>query len=122
MSGLSTDVVNWGQVADIEVKSTLFPAANAFVWYAQQQIYAQKAGRSVNDPNNILEKMLEAAATGVDFRIYEQAATTAGFTNEDYLEAKMPGIVERNRAASVIQPDDEPRLWTTSGLFFRGNT
>lgn len=121
MSGLSTDVVNWGQVADIEVRSTLFPAANAFTWYATQAIYAQKAQRSVNDPNNILEKMLEAAATGVDFRIYQQAATTAGLTASDYLEAKMPGIVERNRALAVIQADDEPRLWSTTGLFFRGN-
>lgn len=120
MSGLTTDVVNWGQVADIEVKSTLFPAANTFRWYATQQIYAQKAQRDVNDPNNILEKMLEAAATGVDFRIYEQAAIQSGFTNADFLEAKMPGVVDKNSAMSVVQADDEPRLWTTTGLFFRG--
>lgn len=122
MSGLTTDVVNWGQVADIEVKSTLFPAANAFKWYATQSIYAQKAGRDVDDPNNILENMLEAAAQGVTFRCYEQAATTAGFTNQNYLVAKMPGVVDRNSAQSVIQPDDEPRLWSTTGLFFRGET
>lgn len=121
MSGLSTDVVNWGAVADIEVKSILFPAANAFKWYASQQIYATKALRSVNDPNNILEKMLEAAATGVQFRIYEQAAFTAGTTNDTYLEAKMPRVVDSNRALSVIQADDEPRLWSTTGLFFRGD-
>jgi hypothetical protein len=120
MSGLSTDVVNWGQVADIEVKSTLFPAANAFRWYATQAIYAQKAGRDANDPNNILEKMLEAAATGVTFRIYEEAATTQGVTNADYLVARMPGVVDKNAAASVLQADDEPRLWSTTGLFFRG--
>jgi hypothetical protein len=122
MSGLSTDVVNWGEVADIEVKSTLFPAANTFYWYATQAIYAQKAQRNVNDPNNILEKMLAAAATGVTFRIYEGQATTAGFTNADYLVARMPGVVDRNTAASVVQPDDEPRLWSTTGLFFRGTT
>jgi len=122
MSGLTTDVVNWGQVADVEVKSTLFPAANTFVWYATQSIYAQKAQRSVNDPNNILEKMLEAAATGVTFRVYEQAATTAGFTNQDYLVCRMPAVVAKSSALDVVQADDEPRLWSTTGLFFRGET
>jgi hypothetical protein len=122
MSGLTTDIVNWGHVADIEVRSTLLPVANAFVWYAQQQIYAQKAGRSVNDPNNIFEKMLQAASTGVEFRIFEQAATTAGLTNADYLEAKMPAIVGKSAATEFISADDEPRLWSLAGLFFRGNT
>lgn len=122
MSGLTTDVVNWGQVADIEVKSSLIPAANVFVWYATQSIYATKAGRLVADPNNILERMLEAAATGVTFRIYEGATTTSGFTNEDYLVAKMPGVVSKSAAGDVVQADDEPRLWSTTGLFFRGET
>jgi hypothetical protein len=122
MSGLSTDIVNWGHVANIEVRSTLFPVANAFVWYAGQSIYATKAGRLVGDPNNILEGMLEAASTGVEFRIYEQAATTAGLTYEDYLEAKMPGISEKAAAGDFITADDEPRLWTLAGMFFRGNT
>jgi len=122
MSGLVTDVVNWGEVADIQVQSTLFPAANTFYWYASQAIYAQKAQRNVNDPNNILEKMLAAAATGVLFRIYEEEATTAGFTNTTYLEAKMPQVVTKASAMDVVQADDEPRLWTTTGLFFRGTT
>ena len=122
MSGLTTDIVNWGHIADIEVRSTLLPVANAFVWYATQAIYAQKAQRSVNDPNNIFEVMLQAASTGVEFRIYEQAATTAGFTNEDYLEAKMPAIVGKSAATEFISADDEPRLWSLAGLFFRGNT
>ena len=122
MSGLTTDIVNWGQVADIEVRSTLFPVANAFVWYAGQSIYATKAGRLVGDPNNILEVMLQAASTGVEFNIYEQAATTAGLTNEDYLEAKMPGISAKSAATDFITADDEPRLWTMAGMFFRGNT
>jgi len=122
MSGLSTDIVNWGHVANIEVRSTLFPVANAFVWYAGQSIYATKAGRLVGDPNNILEGMLQAASTGVEFRIYEQAATTAGLTYEDYLEAKMPGISEQAAADAFITADDAPRLWTLAGMFFRGNT
>jgi len=122
MSGLSTDIVNWGHVANIEVRSTLFPVANAFVWYAGQSIYATKAGRLVGDPNNILEVMLEAASTGVEFHIYEQAATTAGLTYEDYLEAKMPGISEKAAADAFITADDAPRLWTLAGMFFRGNT
>ncbi len=122
MSGLTTDIVNWGHVADIEVRSTLLPVANAFVWYAQQQIYAQKAQRSVNDPNNIFEVMLQAASTGVEFRIYEQDATTAGLTNANYLEAKMPAIVGKSAATEFISADDEPRLWSLAGLFFRGNT
>jgi len=122
MSGLSTDVVNWGAVADIELRSTLFPAANAFTWYATQQVYAQKAQRSVDDPNNILEKMLAAAAAGVTFRLYQQASTTAGFTSEDYLVARMPTISSKDSAKDFIQADDEPRLWTTTGMFFRGET
>lgn len=122
MSGLTTDVVNWGEVADIEVKSTLFPAANTFTWYATQAIYAQKAQRSLGDPNNILEKMLAAAATGVLFRIYEGAAVQVGFTSSRYLEAKMPAVVAKSSALDVVQADDEPRLWSTTGLFFRGET
>ena len=122
MSGLSTDIVNWGHVANIEVRSTLFPVANAFVWYAGQSIYATKAGRLVGDPNNILEVMLQAASTGVEFHIYEQAATTAGLTYEDYLEAKMPSISEKAAADAFITADDAPRLWTLAGMFFRGNT
>jgi hypothetical protein len=122
MSGLSTDIVNWGQVADIEVRSTLFPVANAFVWYATQQIYATKAGRLVGDPNNILEVMLQAASTGVEFRIYEQDAIAAGLTNTDFLEAKMPGISAKSAATDFITADDEPRLWSMAGMFFRGNT
>ena len=122
MSGLSTDIVNWGHVANIEVRSTLFPVANAFVWYAGQSIYATKAGRLVGDPNNILEGMLKAASTGVEFRIYERAATTAGLTYEDYLEAKMSGISEKSAANEFITADDAPRLWTLAGMFFRGNT
>lgn len=122
MSGLSTDVVNWGEVADIEVRSTLFPVANAFTWYASQSIYATKAQRNVNDPNNIFEKMLAAAATGVTFRIYEQDALAAGFTSEDFLEARMPGISSKSAATDFLQADDEPRLWSASGIFFRGTT
>ena len=122
MSGLSTDIVNWGHVADIEVRSTLFPVANAFVWYATQQIYATKAGRLVGDPNNILEVMLQAASTGVEFRIYEQDAIAAGLTNTDFLEAKMPGISAKSAATDFITADDEPRLWSMAGMFFRGNT
>ena len=122
MSGLSTDVVNWGEVADVEVRSTLFPVANAFTWYASQSIYATKAQRDVNDPNNIFEKMLAAAATGVTFHVYEQAATTVGFTVANYLEARMPGISSKSAATDFLQADDEPRLWSASGIFFRGTT
>lgn len=122
MSGLSTDVVNWGEVADIEVRSTLFPVANAFTWYATQAIYAQKAQRDVDDPNNICEKMLAAAATGVTFRVYEQLATLSGYTATSYLIAKMPGISSKSAAADFLQADDAPRLWSTTGIFFRGET
>ena len=122
MSGLSTDIVNWGEVADIEVRSTLFPVANAFIWYATQQIYATKAQRDVNDPNNIFEKMLAAAATGVTFRIYETVATGSGTRNTSYLVARMPGISSKSAATDFLQADDEPRLWSASGIFFRGET
>lgn len=38
MSGLSTDVVNWGQVADVELIASAFPAANLTRWYAATQV------------------------------------------------------------------------------------
>jgi hypothetical protein len=122
MSGLSTDVVNWGEIADIELRSTLFPAANAFTWYASQSVYATKAQRSVNDPNNILEKMLAAAATGVTFRLYQKAAVQPGVDSSRYLVARMPTIAAKNSAKDFLQADDEPRLWSVAGMFFRGET
>ena len=66
--------------------------------------------------------MLAAAATGVTFHVYEQAATTAGFTVANYLEARMPGISSKSAATDFLQADDEPRLWSASGIFFRGTT
>jgi hypothetical protein len=66
--------------------------------------------------------MLQAASTGVEFRIYEQDAIAAGLTNTDFLEAKMPGISAKSAATDFITADDEPRLWSMAGMFFRGNT
>jgi hypothetical protein len=122
MSGLSTDVVNWGQVANLEFLSSIFPAANLTRWYAQIEPYYTAANRAKDDPNNTLEGLLAAAATGVTFRLYRQAADTAGPTPETYNEARMPIISEKSAAGDYAQADDEPRLWSTSGLFFRGNT
>jgi hypothetical protein len=34
----------------------------------------------------------------------------------------MPGISEKSAAGDFITADDEPRLWTLAGMFFRGNT
>ena len=122
MSGLSTDVVNWGQVADLEFLSSIFPAANLTRWYASIDPYYTAAGRQKFDPNNTLEGLLEAAATGVTFRLYRQPADTAGTTPYTDNEARMPSISEKSSAANFAQADDEPRLWSTTGLFFRGNT
>lgn len=123
MSGLSTDVVNWGQVADLEFLSSIFPAANLTRWYAQIDVYQQAAQRMKNDPNNTLEGLLEAASTGVTFRLYRSASDKPpGTTPEEPNEARMPLISEKSAAADYVQPDDEPRLWSTTGLFFRGNT
>jgi hypothetical protein len=122
MSGLSTDVVNWGQVADLEFLSSIFPAANLTRWYASIDPYYTAAGRQKFDPNNTLEGLLEAAATGVTFRLYRQPADTVGTTPYTFNEARMPSISEKSSAANFAQADDEPRLWSTTGLFFRGNT
>lgn len=122
MSGLSTDVVNWGQVANLEFLSSIFPAANLTRWYASIDPYYTAAGRLKFDPNNTLEGLLEAAATGVTFRLYRQPANGPGTTPYTYNEARMPMISAKASAADYAQADDEPRLWSTTGLFFRGNT
>jgi len=122
MSGLSTDVVNWGQVANLEFLSSIFPAANLTRWYASIDPYYTAAGRAKDDPNNTLEGLLAAAATGVTFRLYRQPADTAGTTPYTYNEARMPVISEKSSAGEYAQADDEPRLWSTTAMFFRGNT
>jgi hypothetical protein len=66
--------------------------------------------------------MLQAASTGVEFRIYEQDATTSGTTVATYQIAKMPGISGKSAATDFITADDEPRLWSLAGMFFRGET
>lgn len=123
MSGLSTDVVNWGQVADLEFLSSIFPAANLTRWYAKIDPFYTAAGRAKDDPNNTLEGLLKAAATGVTFRLYRSASDNPpGTTPDRPNEARMPGISTASSAKDYVQADDEPRLWSTTGLFFRGNT
>ena len=122
MSGLSTDVVNWGEVADLEFLTSVFPAGNLTRWFAATQIYATAAGRNVADPNNTLEGLLQAAATGVTFRLYRQASTTSGTTPTTYVEARMPTISSKSAAEDYTSAVDEPRLWSTAGLVFRGST
>ena len=121
MSGLSTDVVNWGVVADVEVIASAFPAANFTRWYAGIPIYASAAQRDVDDPNNTLEGMLGAAATGRTFRIYREASTTAGTSAGFYQVAKMPAIGRTGSAGDYASAVDEPRLWDSTGLFFRAS-
>ena len=121
MSGLVTDVVNWGEVADIEVMSSIFPAGNLTKWFASTQIYASAAGRNVDDPNNTLESLLAAAARGATFRLYrEPSASTGAYIPGDYQVARMPLIANRSSAADYSTADDTPRLWSTNGLIFRG--
>lgn len=122
MSGLSTDVVDWGEIANVELLSGMFPAANLTRWYASIAIYAAAAGRNVNDPNNTLEGLLEGAAAGADFRIYRQPASVAGFLPSTYQVARMPDVSSKGGAADYVTADDEPRIWSTSGLFFRGES
>jgi len=122
MSGLSTDVVNWGQIVDVEIMSSAFYAANVARYFAATQIYATAAGRQVADPNNTLEGMVEAAATGVLFRVYREAATAEGTTPGYYLPAKMPAVATQGKAMDMVAALDEPRLWNTSGIFFRAST
>lgn len=122
MSGLSTDVVNWGQIVDVEIMSSAFYAANVALFFAATQIYATAAGRQLADPNNTLEGMVEAAATGVTFRVYREAATAEGTTPGYYLPAKMPSVAQQGKAMDMVAALDEPRLWNTSGIFFRAST
>ena len=122
MSGLSTDVVNWGAFADLEMMSTIFCAANYTRWFADIQIYATAANRQLYDPNNTLEGLIEAAATGVTFRLYREAALTAGTIPGTYQVCRMPGVSNKGSAQDFVAAADEPRLWSTAGLVFRGET
>jgi hypothetical protein len=123
MSGLSTDVVNWGQVANLEFISSIFPAANLTRWYAKIDPFYTAAQRDKNDPNNTLEGLLEAAATGVNFRLYRSPSDKPpGTTPDTPNAARMPVIADNSAVSAYVQADDEPRLWSTTGLFFRGNT
>ena len=122
MSGVATDVVNWGEVADLEFLTSVFPAGNLTRWFAATQIYATAAGRNVADPNNTLEGLLKAAATGVTFRLYREASTTSGTTPTTYVEARMPLISSKSSAEDYTSAVDEPRLWSTAGMVFRGST
>jgi len=122
MSGLTTDVVNWGAVADLEMMSTIFCAANYTRWFAAIQIYANAANRLVTDPNNTLEGLIEAAAEGKTFRLYREAATIAGTVPGTYQVCRMPGVSNKGSAEEFVAAADEPRLWSTAGLVFRGET
>jgi hypothetical protein len=122
MSGLSTDVVNWGAVADLEMMSTIFCAANYTRWFANIQIYATAANRQIGDPNNTLEGLIEAAATGVTFRLYREPALAAGKIPSTYQRCRMPGVSSKGSAEEFVTAADEPRLWSTAGLIFRGET
>jgi hypothetical protein len=122
MSGLSTDVVNWGAVADLEMMSTIFCAANYTRWFANIQIYATAANRQIYDPNNTLEGLIEAAATGVTFRLYREPALAAGKIPGTYQVCRMPGVSNKGSAEEFVTAADEPRLWSTAGLIFRGET
>jgi len=122
MSGLSTDVVNWGAVADLEMMSTIFCAANYTRWFANIQIYATAANRQIGDPNNTLEGLIEAAATGVTFRLYREPALAAGTIPSTYQVCRMPGVSNKGSAEDFVTAADEPRLWSTAGLIFRGET
>jgi hypothetical protein len=119
MSGLATDVVNWGQVADLELMSSAFYAANVTRYFAATLIYATAAGRDFEDPNNTLEGMVEAAATGVLFRLYREASALEGTTPGYYQSAKMPAVAQQGKAVDMVAALDEPRLWNSSGIFFR---
>jgi hypothetical protein len=121
MSGVSTDVVNWGAVADVEFLSSVFPAGNLTRWYASTQVYATAAGRDVDDPNNTLEGLLLAAATGVTFRVYRQPATAGGVLPTTYVSARLPKVATQGAADDYATAVDEPRLWSTAGLIFRGD-
>jgi hypothetical protein len=122
MSGLTTDVVNWGAVADLEMLSTIFPAANYTRWWAGITIYANAANRVVGDPNNTLEGLIEAAAEGVTFRLYREPATASGTIPGTYQVCRMPGVSNKGSAEDFVTAADEPRLWSTAGLIFRGET
>ena len=122
MSGLTTDVVNWGAVADLEMMSTIFCAANYTRWFAAIQIYATAANRQVTDPNNTLEGLIEAAAEGKTFRLYREPAITSGTEPGTYQVCRMPGVSNKGSAAEFVAAADEPRLWSTAGLIFRGET
>ena len=114
--------MNWGAVADLEMMSTMFCAANYTRWFANIQIYANAANRQIGDPNNTLEGLIEAAAEGKTMRLYRQAALLAGTTPDTYQICRMPGVSNKGAAEDYVTAADEPRLWSTAGLILRGET
>jgi len=122
MSGLTTDVVNWGAIADLDMMSTIFCAANYTRWFAAIQIYADAANRLVTDPNNTLEDTIEAASEGKTFYLYREAATTNGTVPGTFQTCRMPSVSSKGSAEDFVTAADEPRLWSTAGLIFRGET
>jgi len=76
----------------------------------------------VGDPNNTLEGLIEAAAEGVTFRLYREPATTFGTIPGTYQICRMPGVSNKGSAEDFVTAADEPRLWSTAGLIFRGET
>jgi hypothetical protein len=73
----------------------------------------------VADPNNTLEGMVEAAAGGALFNLYREAATAEGTTPGYYQPARMPSVAQQGKAVDMVAALDEPRLWNSSGIFFR---
>ena len=122
MGPLTTNVVNWGEIADLEIMASAFPVANLERWYAAIAIYATAAGREVHDPNNTLEGMLAAAAQGATFQVYREATTTSGTTAATYQTAKMPVIAQASSARDYATPVDAPRLWDLAGCIMRSTT
>jgi hypothetical protein len=102
--------------------STIFPCANYTRWWAAIQIYANAANRLVTDPNNTLEGLIEAASEGQTFRLYREPATLEGLVPDTYQVCRMPGVSNKGSAEDFVTAADEPRLWSTAGLIFRGET
>ena len=73
--GDGIDHVYYGEARSTELEHDFVEAANVFRFRAANELFAQRAGRSVLDRQNLLEHLLEAGARGETVRIYRGAGT-----------------------------------------------
>lgn len=71
--GDGIDHVYYGEARSTEIEHDFVEAANVFLFRAENQLFASRAGRNALDRSNLLEQLLDAGARGHTIRIYRAA-------------------------------------------------